>query len=110
MNISSKSVNNLFQNIPDALPEEVFETIINTENVQIERIVSYGHTTEKNKWLQQNKNEWVIVLKGQASIQFENAALYELHTGDCLNIPADVKHRVEWTEKNAETIWLAVHY
>ncbi len=104
------STNNLFNNIPQNLPEEVFETIIKTDNIQIERIISHGHITEKNKWYEQNKNEWVIVLKGKAVIRFENDSVYELNVGDYLNIPAYIKHRVEWTEENSETIWLAVHY
>jgi cupin 2 domain-containing protein len=104
------SVNNIFKNISDSLPDEVFETIIKTEDIQIERIVSYGHITEKDKWYEQNKNEWVIILKGKASIRFENESLHELNVGDYINIPAHIKHRVEWTEEDSKTIWLAVHY
>ena len=104
------SVTNILNNIPANLPEEVFETIIKTDEVKIERIISYGHTTEINKWYEQSKNEWVIVLKGKATIRFENDSLHKLNIGDYLNIPACVKHRVEWTEENCETIWLAVHY
>jgi len=104
------STNSLFSNIPQNLPEEIFETIIKTDNVQIERIISYGHTTENNKWYEQDKSEWVLVIKGQATIRYENDSLYKLNSGDYLNIPAHIKHRVEWTEKNSETIWLAIHY
>ena len=104
------STNNLFKNIPENLPDEVFETIIKTEDIQIERIISNGHITEKTKWYEQSKNEWVVVLKGKATIRFNNDTLHTLNEGDYLNIPAYIKHRVEWTEKDNETIWLAVHY
>jgi cupin 2 domain-containing protein len=33
-----------------------------------------------------------------------------MKTGDFINIPAHQKHRVEWTEPEEETIWLAIHY
>ena len=33
-----------------------------------------------------------------------------LEPGDYINIPAHVKHRVEWTSRDEETVWLAVHY
>jgi len=33
-----------------------------------------------------------------------------LTAGDYLNIPAYIRHRVEWTAENEETIWLAVRY
>jgi hypothetical protein len=33
-----------------------------------------------------------------------------LGPGDWLLIPAHQKHRVAWTDPEAETVWLAVHY
>ena len=41
---------NLFGNIPAELPEEVFEDIVNTPSVRIERIISKGHTTPTDEW------------------------------------------------------------
>ncbi len=34
----------------------------------------------------------------------------ELRPGDCINIPAHQRHRVEWTDPRQDTIWLAVLY
>lgn len=34
----------------------------------------------------------------------------QLNEGDYLNINAHVKHRVEYTDPDVETIWLAVFY
>lgn len=33
-----------------------------------------------------------------------------MHAGDCINIPALCKHRMELTAANEITIWLAVYY
>ena len=33
-----------------------------------------------------------------------------MKTGDYINIPAHRKHRVEWTDPEEDTIWLAIHY
>ena len=30
--------------------------------------------------------------------------------GDHLDIPAHVRHRVEWTDADIPTVWLALHY
>jgi cupin 2 domain-containing protein len=38
---------NLLQNIPDQLPEERFETLVKTDNIHIERIISKGHTSRE---------------------------------------------------------------
>ena len=101
---------NIFKQIPKDLTEEIFEDIINTENLKIERIVSYGHTSPKSGWYESQENEWVIVLKGEAIVSFKNADDVRLNAGDYINIPAFKKHKVSWTLPNAETIWLAIHY
>ncbi|VTP70109.1 nif11 domain/cupin domain protein [Leclercia adecarboxylata] len=33
-----------------------------------------------------------------------------LHAGDAVNIPAQCRHRVEWTDPEEPTVWLAVFY
>ena len=101
---------NIFNNIPKNLKDELFEDIIKTENLKIERIVSYGHTSPKDGWYEQENNEWVIVLKGEAVLSFEGSKDVKLNAGDYLNIAAFVKHKVSWTLPNAETIWLTIHY
>ena len=105
------TLENIFSNIPHEIPAEISDAIIQAPNITIERIISRGHSSPSDFWYDQNKNEWVIVLKGQAKLKFaENDELTELKQGDYINIPAHCKHRVEWTDPDEETIWLAVHY
>ncbi len=101
---------NIFTNIPKQLPDEIFEDIISTDNLKIERIISKGHTTPISQWYDQDTDEWILVLQGDAIIAFEDSKDVHLRVGDYLNIPAHTKHRVSWTIPNTETIWLAVHY
>ena len=101
---------NIFSEIPVDLQDEIFEDIIKTDNLKIERIISYGHTSPKTGWYESEQNEWVIVLKGQAILSFESSEDVKLNAGDYINIVAFTKHKVSWTLPNAETIWLAIHY
>lgn len=102
---------NIFKNIPENLPEELIEIILETDCIKIERIVSMGHSSPEDFWYDQDKNEYVILLKGKVALLFENAdEAVVLNPGDYLNIPAHKKHRVEWTSSEEETIWLTVHY
>lgn len=79
--------------------------------VRVERIVSSGQATPSGEWLEQARDEWVALLTGSAAIIFEgDAAPRELRPGDWLVIPAGTRHRVEWTDANQPTIWIAVHY
>lgn len=101
---------NLFENIPEALPDELFETLVKTEAVHIQRIVSHGHITPPGDWYDQETREWVLVVKGSARLEFESGHEVSLVPGDTLTIGAHEKHRVAWTDPEQETIWLVVHY
>lgn len=101
---------NIFEHIPRKLSEELFDDLVSTNNIKIERIVSKGHTSEESSWYDQKSDEWVIVLKGEAVLSYENGDDVKLQAGDYINIPAHTKHRVSWTLPESETVWLAVHY
>ena len=104
------SKSNIFELIPAVLQDELFEEIISKNGVKIERIVSFGHTTPESQWYNQDGDEWVILLKGEAVISFKDESDVRLMAGDYLNIHAHKKHRVSWTKPDAQTVWLAVHY
>lgn len=102
---------NVFADVPAQLPDELFEDLLRTPAVRIERIVSRGHNSPEGFWYDQDRNEWVIVLKGRARLRFDGRAdAIEMRAGDYINIPAHTSHRVEWTDPAADTVWLAVHY
>ena len=62
---------NLFSNIPDDLSNELLETLVDTDIVRIERIISHGHASPEGFWYDQEQHEWVAVLKGAARLRFE---------------------------------------
>ncbi|NET59612.1 MAG: cupin domain-containing protein [Symploca sp. SIO2E6] len=102
-------MNNIFQ-LPSPLPaSELFESLISTEKVVIERIISTGQATPPGEWYNQETDEWVILLQGKAELSYENGERIFLQAGDYLMIPAHVKHRVEDTSSDPPCIWLAVH-
>lgn len=101
---------NLLQNLPKDLQEEIFDTILETQDITLERIVSKGHTTPEGEWYDQNRHEWVLILAGSATILFADGREVKLQEGDHLIIPAHSRHRVTETDKGTETIWLALHY
>ena len=101
--------NNIF-NLPSSLPnQELFESIISNDNIKIERIVSTGQTTPPEEWYDQDKDEWVILLQGEAILSYEDDSRIKLTAGDYVLIPAHQKHRVEYTSFQPPCIWLAIH-
>ena len=99
---------NIFQELPDNLAVEHFETITTGKNVRIERIVSNENTTPEGEWYDQSQRDWVIVLEGSGSIEIEEGRSVTLNKGDHLLIEKQERHRVTHTDPN--TIWLAVHF
>ena len=101
---------NLFTEIPDKLPDELIESLVRTDVVQVQRIVSRGHTTAESTWYDQGTNEFVVLLKIAARLEFMDGRSISLDPGDWLQIPAHEKHRVAWTAEDVDSVWLAVHY
>ncbi|WP_107668771.1 cupin domain-containing protein [Cyanothece sp. BG0011] len=102
-------MNNIFR-LPE-LPkkQEIFETIINSKNVIIERIISTGQTTPEGSWYDQDQDEWVILLQGEATLLYSDNSSIDLKSGDYLLIKAHQKHRVIFTSSDPPCIWLAIH-
>ena len=101
---------NLFAGISAELPHELCETLLTATTVRIERIVSLGHASPEGFWYDQDTHEWVLLIQGAARLRLEGEDRpVEMKPGDFVNIPAHKRHRVEWTEPTAATIWLTIH-
>jgi cupin 2 domain-containing protein len=103
-------IGNLKSSIPPALPEELLTVLVQRQGVRIERIVSRGHTSPPGFWYDQDESEFVVLLQGHARIEIEGEGELDLRTGDFIELPAHVKHRVTWTDPQHDTVWLAVFY
>lgn len=110
MNGDSPRAGNLFASVPARLEEEVTTVLADLPGARIERIVSTGQASPPGFWYDQNGAEWVVVLTGSAGLLIEGeAAPRILAPGDWIEIPPHVRHRVEWTDADEPTVWLAVH-
>lgn len=90
---------------------EFFQDIFCSQTIKIERIISEGHISPPDFWYDQDEYEWVILLKGMAQIRFKDTPrLITLSEGDYLLIKPHELHRIEWTDPNQKTIWLAIHF
>lgn len=104
---------NIYKGIPQNLPDEFIELIAGEaqKGIIIERIVSRGHASPPDFWYDQDHDEFVILLKGKARILYKGKNhVFEMSSGDFLDIPAHTLHRVEWTSPDEDSVWLAVHY
>ena len=102
---------NLFTDVPDSIREEDFSTLLATGHFRLVRIISTGQATPEGEWYDQDKAEWVVLLRGNAGLRFEDEAETRiLRPGDFIDIPAHHRHRVEWTDDSEPTVWLALYY
>jgi cupin 2 domain-containing protein len=101
---------NLLRDLPDASRGEVAERLAGGGAARIERIVSHGQTSPPGFWYDQDEAEFVAVLAGAARLRFADGEVAELGPGDWADIPAHRQHRVDWTDPDRPTVWLAVFY
>lgn len=101
----------LLASVPTNLPDELLETLLETESLRIERIVSHGHASEPDFWYDQPEHEWVLVLQGAARLEIaEQPQPIELRPGQAVLLSAHQRHRVAWTTPDEPTVWLAIFY
>ena len=96
----------------DAYPSleepELFDTLATgAGSIRVERIVSNGQVTPEGEWYDQDLDEWVVVLEGEARLHYMDGEEVGLKKGDSLFLPKRRKHRVVYT--SSPCIWLAIH-
>ena len=105
--------------------EEIIKILAENENVKIEKIISTGQITD---WQVSEKNEFVILIQGEAEIEFfekknlkKNEKIIEnksrtnnkklkLLKGDTVLINRMEKHRVSYTSKSPCCIWVCIFF
>ncbi|MBS1143424.1 MAG: cupin protein [Proteobacteria bacterium] len=105
-------IDNLLTAIPRSTGKnEQFSNLLDRPGLRIERIVSTGQSSPPDFWYDQPEGEWVCVLQGHAALRFEDTPEpLPLGPGDFIDIAPHRRHRVEWTDPDQPTVWLAVHY
>ena len=102
---------NLLASLLDSSDAEVVEPLLARPGLRIERIVSHGQHSPPGFWYDQSEGEWVLLLRGAASLRFaDEPEARRLGPGDCLDIAPHRRHRVDWTDPAVPTVWLAVFY
>ena len=106
-------VQNIFdtQSLPDK-EGELFNTLLERKSgekgFKLERIFSFGAATPEGDWYDQPWDEWVVIVMGNAILEYSGGEKTALSCGDHLLIPAHQRHRVAFT--STDCIWLALHF
>lgn len=102
---------NLLTGLPLRLADEQVDSLVEEHSrLRIERIVSTGQASAPDFWYDQPDDEFVVLLAGAARLRFEPGDIsIDLVPGDWIEIPAHRRHRVEWTQADPPTVWLAIH-
>lgn len=90
----------------DAGVEET-DPLLEGSSFRLESIHSYGQPSPEGFWYDQQGEEWVLLARGSARLEFGGEGMIDLQSGDYLLIPSHCRHRVESTSEDA--VWLALH-
>jgi len=102
--------NNIYEDIQPNSDKEQIHVILKNKNIIIERIVSYGFPTPDGFWYNDANNEWVLVLAGEAEIEYKDGRKIKLKAGDYLLIPSHEEHRVSYTSTEPNCTWLCLYF
>ena len=93
------------------LGEEATRVLASAERWRLLLIASNAYQSPRGSWLDQSDHEWVLVLRGSASVALQNPdRIVDLSPGDYLSLPPHRLHRVERTDPDPGTLWLALHW
>ena len=129
-NRNKKKKINIFDLKDLSVNEEIIKILFKNENVKIEKIISTGQTTD---WQESNKNEFVILIQGNAEIEYygnrmcedknfktnenimknlknTNDMKLQLGKGDIILIKKGERHRVSYTSKNPCCVWICIFF
>ena len=102
---------NLFDRVAPASTDEQVDALVEQGGVSVERIVSRGHASPPGFWYDSPRAEWVALLSGAATLEFEgDPQPHPMKPGDHVLIEAHCRHRVAWTSDTEPSVWLAVYY
>ncbi|MCX6853873.1 MAG: cupin domain-containing protein [Verrucomicrobia bacterium] len=96
-----------YEGIAASSGEEIFTTLFEKAGLKIERIASHGQASPEGFWYDQPQDEWVLLVRGQATLEIQDQPSLALQLGDHVGLPAHTRHRV--TETSEDALWLAVH-
>lgn len=98
---------NLFKIPVSQSDDEQIEVLFEDSSVRVERIISMGQISPAGFWYQQEEDERVAILQGEAILRVQDSFVHLLQ-GDTYFLPALLKHRVEFTSKDPACIWLCL--
>ncbi|MDC0302969.1 Nif11 domain/cupin domain-containing protein [bacterium] len=104
-------VDNLFQTPCPPIGEEASRELASGTGWTLNLICSNAFSSPAETWMDQSEMEWVLVLRGSAQVSFKEAdAVMDLSPGDHLLIPPNCLHRVERSDPDPGTLWLAMYW
>ena len=102
---------NLLDPATTAPGDEIEEELCSGQNWRLMRISSNGSRSPDGFWYEQAEHEWIALLKGSALLRLDDPEeCLELSVGDQLTLPAGRRHRVERTDVDPGTVWLALYW
>ncbi len=98
---------NIYDELNFSAAAEVVTELLREKSsgLRVERILSSGQSSGV---YDQEENEWLVLLEGEAVVTFLGAAAkrHDLKKGDTLWIPAHQQHRLDYTSERC--LWLCV--
>ena len=105
---SARAGNLLSEPLPDQGAESE-RVLLSAEQWRLVLIQSNDYKSPEGEWMVQKDAEWVLLLRGSAELSFRGPEeRIDLSVGDPVLIAPQRPHRVERTDPDPGTLWLAL--
>ena len=104
-------VDNLFHIKCPPPGEETSRELASGQGWHLKVICSNAFGSPEQSWMDQSEMEWGLVLRGSAQLRFQgDEGMMDLSPGDHFFIPPHRLHRVERSDPDPGTLWLALYW
>lgn len=90
-------------------PAQGAKTLFITPSIAIEHIASGPQTTPPHKWLSDERDLFLLLLRGMSKLTFFDGTRRLLSGGECILIPAHTPYRVSFASSEPGCVWLCVY-
>lgn len=102
---------NLLRSVAPPPGQELKQIIHEGLHWRLELIISSSASSKDGFWYDQEEHEWILILRGSARINLKKPdVLVDLSVGDHLYLHSHRLHRVERTDPEPGTTWLALFW
>lgn len=86
------------------------ESLLESNIIKVQRVVAQGQASNPGVYCPQPDNDFLIMLKGQMDLDYEQSSKVSLRPEDFIVTTEGQTNRIDSTSRNEDSVWLKVNF